>query len=178
MPNAKNKELVKTLKLKISKAKSIILADYIGISAAAANELRTKIKETKAEATVAKNTLLKVALKEEKVENKDLEKDLKGSTMAIFSYEDSIAPIKVIFDFAKKFELPKIKSAIIDGIYTTAEQVEAISKLPNKEQLIAQVLGGLKTPLYGLNNVLNGTKRKFVYALSALAEKKKGGAEA
>jgi large subunit ribosomal protein L10 len=172
MPNAKNKEVLTLLKDKVKKAKSIILADYIGIKAVDANSLRSKVKETGAEVTVAKNTLLKIALKESKIQSKEIDSDLNGSTLAVFSYADPIAPIKALLDFARGLELPKVKSAIIEGLYKNASEVEEISKIPSKEILLGKVLGGLSSPLKGFASSLNGVTRKFVYALSAIAEKK------
>src|SRR3990167_8582642 len=123
MPNSKNTQTVKEIKEKVSKAKSIVFTDYKGLDANKANELRAKMLEEGVELTVAKNTLLNIALKEEK------------------------------FD---------------------AEKVKEISNLPSKDQLISQVVWGLKSPLSGFVNVLGGSQRKLVYALSALAKKKQG----
>jgi large subunit ribosomal protein L10 len=171
MPNQENKDIVKNLKEKISKAKSITFADYLGLTAGQANDLRAKLKEADAEVVVAKNTLLKVALKDEKVETADAE--LKGPTAAIFAFSDPIAPIKAVYEFTKKVEFPKVKFAIIEGLFTSGSQVEIIKDLPSKEQLLGQVVGGLKSPLSGFVNVLGGVQRKFVYALNAIADKKK-----
>jgi len=173
MPNEKNKELVKTLKDKFSKAKSVVFTDYIGIKSQDANVLRQKIKESDAEMFVAKNTLIKVAMQENKSKSmSEAEKDLEGSTAVVFSFSDPIAPIKAIFEFTKKLEFPKIKSAIIDGHYMSADRIAVIKNLPSKEQLLGQVVSGLKSPLSGFVGVIGGVQRKFVYAINAIAQKK------
>ncbi len=172
MAQEKNKELVKNLREKVAKAKSITFADYRGLSAEAANDLRAKLKEQDSEIVIAKNTLLKVALKEEKVETKGVENDLQGPTMAIFSFKDPVLPIKAIFEFAKKLELPKIKSALIEGEYADSSRVEAIRDIPSREQLLSKLVGSLKAPLSGLVGVAGGVQRKFVYAIDAIAKKK------
>ena len=172
MPNAKNQELVKALTDKITRSKSIIFADFLGLKVNNINTLRATMKEHGAEVTVAKNTLIKVALDEAGVKSPEVKDKLDGPTSAIFSYDDAISPIKSLYEFIQKFELPKVKSAIIDGIYTTADKVAEISKLPTKEELIARLLGGLNSPISGLVNVLHGTQSKLVYAFSAIAEKK------
>lgn len=176
MPNLKKTESVKNLREKVSKAKSIIFADFKGLNSNSTNELRQQMRDKNAEVSVSKNTLLKIALKEEKAPVDKLEEHLKGNTVAIFSYNDAISPLKPLVEFSKKFELPKIKAAIIDGVFASAEQVDTISKLPSREQLIAQVIGTMKSPLSGFVNVLSGSKRKFVYAIKAIAESK-GGAQ-
>jgi large subunit ribosomal protein L10 len=178
MPNNKNKQTVEELRQKIQKAKSIILADYRGLSADDINKLRADIKDKGAETTVAKNTLLKVALEEEKIDVGEISEDLKGPTAAIFSYEDSITPIKTLFDFAKNLELPKIKSAIIDGVYNDSEKLEEISKIPSKEELLARLVSSLKSPLSGIANTLGGVQKNFVYTINAIkTQKEEGGAK-
>jgi large subunit ribosomal protein L10 len=177
MPSIKNIEIVKDLQAKIRKAKSIVLADYRGLKAEDINNLRAQIKEKGGETIVAKNTLFKAALMEEKVNIAGMEKDLKGPTTAILSYNDAISPIKALVEFSKKLELPKIKSAIVEGVYANASKVDEISNIPTKEVLIARMLGSLKAPLSGLTNTLSGVQRKFVYALNAIKETKEGGVQ-
>lgn len=172
MPNAKNIDLVKNLREKVAKSKSILFADLQGLKANDANNFRAKMLETKAEVSMAKNSLLEIALKAEKKDTAEISKDLIGQTVAIFTYEDAVAPIKAFFDFAKKFELAKVKSALLDGKYTTSKDIETLSKLPSRDQLLAQVLYTLKSPLTGFVTVLGGSQKKFVYALAAIAKKK------
>ena len=113
-------------------------------------------------------------MKESNLDVKSAENDLEGPTAAIFSYKDAISPLKALFEFAKKFELPKIKSAFINGIYNNAKDVEIISRLPSRTQLLGQVVGTFKAPLSGLVYVLSGSQKKLVYSISAIAKKKGG----
>jgi large subunit ribosomal protein L10 len=174
MPNKENKNAVHDLKEKIAKAKSIVFADYLGLKADEINELRSQLAKQDTEVEVSKNTLLKIALREQGHDDESLDKDLKGPTAAFFSYSDAIAPIKTIVEFAKNLELPKVKSAFVEGKYNNAQQVEVLSTLPSKEQLLAQVVGGLKSPITGFYGVMSGVQRKFVYALNAVKEQKAG----
>ena len=172
MPNDKNKQEIASLREKISKAKSIIFTNYVGLNSNNVNSLRQTMKTAGAEVTVTKNTLMKLALKEEKIKAAELENDLTGPTAIVFSYGDSIKSIKALFDFIKKNDLPKVKSAIFEGQYTDADRVQILSKLPAREQLISQFIGDLKSPLRGVVGVLNGVQKKFVYAISAIANNK------
>ena len=179
MPSERNIKQVEELKEKLSKAKSVAFVDYHGLSADQVNELRQQVKDTEAEVLVAKNTLLKIAIEENK--DKVLEKainDLKGPTMVIFSYNDPISPIKAVFDFGAKIELPRVKSAIIDGKYNDEKAVSVVKDIPSKEVLYAQVVGSLNSPISGFIMGLSGIKNKFVFAINDLANKKtEGGAE-
>jgi large subunit ribosomal protein L10 len=172
MPNTKNTELVQNLREKVRKAKSLTFIDYLGLNVNDINDFRAKMRELGAETEVTKNTLVLLALKEESVDTSEMEQHLKGPTATIFSYEDPVSHLKTVYEFAKKLELPQIKFAYIEGNYTTAVQTETISELPSREDLIAKIVGGLKSPLSGFVNVLGGTNRQFVTVLSKIAESK------
>jgi len=179
MPNEKNKQLVKIIKEKIEKAKSVTFADYKGISADQANTLRQMVKAAGGEVLVTKNTLMKVAIDETGEKSLDeAKKDLNGPTIAVFGYADPIAPIKALFDFAKNIEFPKIKSAIIEGIYHSAEKVEVIKTIPSREELLTKIVCTMNSPLVGFVTVLSGVQKKFVYAVNSIAKMKTGLAKA
>jgi len=184
MPNIKNKETVVKLKEKLEDAKSVIFADYTGLNANRLNELRKQVKAEGAELSITKNTLMKLALLEKtshsgKKEKKtaggkmlnNLTKQLKGQVIALFSYEDAIAPLKKLAAFAKTYEVPVVIVGIFEGKIVSAVEIAELSNLPSKEELLARFVGGLKAPLRGIVNVFGGTQRNFVYALSAIAEK-------
>jgi len=171
MPNTKNIETIKNLRTEIADINSMIFIDYKGLAANQVNEFRQAVKETQAHTTVIKNTLLKKALKEENIDVTPLESVLTGSTAVVFTDKDAIASIKVMADFEKKTGLPKVKAAIIEGIFTTAKQVTILSTLPSKEQLLTQVVCGLKSPITGIVNVLIGPQQRFVNVLDAISKK-------
>ncbi len=64
-----------------------------------------------------------------------------------------------------------MKAGFIDGGAVDAKSIDALAKLPSKEVLLAQVLGGVNGPIQGFANVLNGTMRGLVIALNAIAKK-------
>jgi large subunit ribosomal protein L10 len=167
MPKQKNIEIVEALQKKLDKAKSVLFAEYTGLDANKMNELRKEIRAEGAEITIAKNTLMKLALPKKEIGEK-----LNGQVMTVFSYEDAVSPLKRLVDFAKEHETPSLKIGLFEGKVTTAEKLAELSQLPSKEELLARVVGGLKSPISGIVNVLGGTQRNFVYALSAIAEKK------
>ena len=178
MPNQKNIKKLKELKEKISKAKSLIFTTYTGLSANQMNTLKAKVSETNAEVTIAKNTLIKKALAEAPavpIDPSVASPDLIGQTATIFIYEEPLGPIKALFEFIKETKLPEVKMGIINKVFTTAAQLEILSNLPSKEQLLTQILRGLKSPISGIVNVLEGPQRNFVYALKAISDKKGGG---
>jgi large subunit ribosomal protein L10 len=101
----------------------------------------------------------------------DLDKYLEGPTAVAFS-PDPVAVAKIMTEFAKAHTELEVKSGLLESKVVTAEQLKTLAKLPPKEVLIAQVLGGMQTPLYGFAGSLAGLLRKFVYALDQIREQK------
>ncbi len=159
-------KVVDLLKEKVANSKSIIFTEYHGLSATKVAELRSLLRDKGADASVSKNTLLEIAVEKEGL-------GLKGPTMAIFSYEDAVEALKILFKFAEdNDDLPAIKSGIVDGNLLGLTDLETLSKLPSRLELIAKVLGSMQAPLSGFVGVLGGVQRNFVYALAEIAKTK------
>lgn len=161
MPSQKNVAVLNLLKTKVQQAKSIVFTDASGLSVNLQRELRQAVKLAGGELIVVKNTLLKLALGEAV---------LPGPTVTLFAYEDEIAPIRALAEFAKSHDLPKIKAGFLAKEALTKEQVEQLASLPTKIELLAKTVGSLKSPITGFVNVLQGSLRKLTYVLSAYAK--------
>jgi large subunit ribosomal protein L10 len=173
MPSQKNLDQITILKDKFAKAKSIVLADYAGLPVNLQQSLRAKVIEAGGELVVAKNTLLKITAKELDYPIDALTNSFTGPTITLFAYEDEIAPIKALAEFAKENELPTIKAGYLNKEPLTKEQVDSLAKLPTKIELIAKTVGTIKAPLTGFVNVLSGNLKNLIYVLTAIS--KKGG---
>lgn len=156
----------------IERSKSIVFADYHGLSSDQMNDLRSKLKENNSDASVSKNSLLKIALKNKRLGGSPIDGFLKGPTLAIHSFEDTLAGVKTLFKYAKENEALKIKAGLIDGDFVESDQLKILSQLPSKEELLTKVTYGLKSPIVSFVNIFSGSQRKFVYALSAIAKAK------
>ncbi len=164
----KKEGIVAELSDKKEKAKALIFTNYQGLTHKQIEELKKGIKAADADFVVAKNSLLQKAFPDIKETE-----SLKGPTGTIFAYSDVIAPLKQIAKTLKLLNLPTIKFGILDGIVYNSEQVLKISSLPTKDVLIAQFVGGLKAPLYGIHRALNWNLQKLVMTLQAISEKQK-----
>ncbi|QNM14729.1 MULTISPECIES: 50S ribosomal protein L10 [Fusobacterium] len=156
---------VAELTQKIKNSKSIVLVDYQGITVNEETELRKKVREAGAEYLVAKNRLFKIALKEAGVQD-SFDDLLEGTTAFAFGYDDPVAPAKFVYDLAKdkakaKQEVFKIKGGLLDGNRVEMSEVEALAKLPSREQLLSMLLNSMLGPI-----------RKLAYATVAIADKK------
>ncbi len=168
----KKKEGLKQLVEKINSARVLILADYCKLTVKEITDLRRMLRTEGSEYNVVKNTLLKRAVDEIGFSN--LKEYLEGPTALLLGYKDPISPLKVLVKFVKEIEKGSIKAAVIEKAYVDKEQIQAIAKLPSREDLIAKVVLAFKSPMFGLVNVLQGNLRSLVYVLNSIREKKGG----
>ncbi len=166
MPNAKNQSQVELLKEKVDRSKSVVVVDYSGTTVNDQVTLRSAVSEAGGEMLVAKNTLIDIA-----TGKGNLTDSLEGMNAIVFSYEDAVAAIKKVFEFHKDSSKLTIKQGMMDGKVLSVSEVEMLSKLPSKNELIATLISRLQGPAYGLVNVLKANQRGLVYALRAIADK-------
>lgn len=147
-----------------------VLVDYQGINVAQSTDLRARSREAGVDFVVAKNTLARRAANEAGVTG--LDEYLVGPTALAFS-EDPVASAKLMAEFADQVESFSLKGGLLEGERVLDEAgVVALSKLPGKEQLLAQLLGAIQYPVVGLVNVLNAPIRNLAVVLSQVAEQK------
>ncbi|WBW49772.1 50S ribosomal protein L10 [Peptoniphilus equinus] len=163
-------QLIDEIKEKIQGAQSIVLMNYRGLNVEEVTELRKNFREANVDYKVYKNTMMRRAFEE--LGHDDMSEFLKGPSSIAFSLEDPVSAAKVAAEFAKSHELLEIKSGVVDGKLISTEEVIGLSKLPSKEVLIAQLLGGLNSPIQGLANVLTGNMRGLAVVLDAIREKR------
>jgi len=165
------KEILQDLIVKLKESKGVVLTDYQGMSVFEINRLRNELRENKVEFKVVKNTLMEKASEELNVE--DLTKDLIGCTAMAFSSDDGVAPARLLKEYYKKNKIDlKIKSGLIDGRVFNPEKIMEIASLPLKDVLIAQIVAGIRFPLFSLVFILQGPLRGLIYSLKAVKEQK------
>ncbi|MBI3541381.1 MAG: 50S ribosomal protein L10 [Deltaproteobacteria bacterium] len=163
-------EVVKTLSDRFSKSKAIILAEYRGLKVSEMTEIRREIKKNQGDFHVVKNRLAKRAVAGSEWE--PLKDYLRGPMAAAVSEQDPVVLAKLLSKYAESFTALKIKVGCLNGKVIDAKGIEALSKLPSKEELYAKLLGTLMAPASGLVRTLNGVSQKLVVALNAIANKK------
>jgi len=147
-----------------------VLVDYKGINVAQSTQLRARSRESGVDFVVAKNTLTKRAADQAGVEG--LDSLLVGPTAIAFS-EDPVVGAKLMAEFADQVESFVLKGGLLEGGRVLDEAgVVALSRLPGREQLLAQVVGGIGSPLTSFVTVLNNTVQGLVVALGQIAEQK------
>lgn len=174
MPSEKTlqakKIVVNALSEKVKAAKSIVLADYRGLTVEQDTELRNALRKAGVEYKVVKNTLTRFAAKENGLDG--LDPFLNGPTAMATSETDPVAPAKVLAEYAKKYDKLELKAGVVEGKVIDVNGIKALAELPPREVLIAKVLGTFNAPISGFVNVLNGNLRGLAVVLNAIAEKK------
>jgi len=165
------KEIVKEIEQKAQKSKALVFADYTGLNVKEISALRQEMRQSGIEFKVARKTLIDLGLRQAKIGGVAA-KDLTGQLGVAFSATDEVAPAKILDKFARQTEKIKILGGVLEKKFIDAAQAMALAKLPDKQELIAKVVGSIRSPLAGLGNVLRGNLRGLVCALGAIAEKK------
>ncbi|MCL5435133.1 MAG: 50S ribosomal protein L10 [Patescibacteria group bacterium] len=175
---ARKIEIVSELSEKFAKAKALVFTNYQGLTHKQLEGLKKGIKPLDGEFVVAKNTLLKLALEKSNVipiksgQNSNLDEVLQNPTGTMFLYGDIIEPLKKLAKIIKEFNLPTVKFGILGSQALTSEQVLKLATLPSRETLIAQFVGSMKSPLYGLHRALNWNIQKLVLTLDQIKNQK------
>ena len=171
MLKSEKPKFVEDLTVELKSATSLLWVNYAGLSVKMQQNLKKRLKTADAKMTIVKNTLLKRAGTEAKLEEKTLtDSVLSGQTALVLGTGDPIAPLQVLYKFAKEFQLPTLKVGIVDGNFQDQMNLEKLALLPTKEILMGQALGSIAAPLYGIVGVLQGNIQKLLYILKSKAE--------
>ncbi len=147
------KQVVESIKAKISESKSVLLVDYKGLTVEQDTELRTAFRKNGVEYKVLKNTLVRKAFNELGVT--DFDSDLNGPTAVAFGKDETSAAKAVCDEIKKLEEKISVKSGYVDGKKVDENGIKALAKIPSKTELIASLAGALSGIVRGLAVVLN-----------------------
>jgi large subunit ribosomal protein L10 len=163
VPTQEKIESVEELKKRLTGVKTVLLAEYRGLTVAQLNDLRKQLRSVSAEYKVVKNRLAKLALAPELEGVKGL---LKGPTGMVISRDDPVAVAKALHTFAKTNQALVIKAGFVEGQMLEPAGLKALADLPSKEALRAQLVGALSGPLAQLVGLLQAPHRELAYVLS------------
>ena len=170
MKKAEKTFFVQNLIEELKSAKSFVLVNFSGLSVKMQQELKNRLKKVGAKMIVVKNTLLKRAGEEAKIDKEILSDSiLSGQTALIVSNDDPVSYIQVLGNFCKENEVPQMKVGIVEGVIQNTETLAKLATLPGRDVLLGQLLGVLIAPNYGLVGTLKGNLQKLVYVLKQKA---------
>jgi large subunit ribosomal protein L10 len=174
MDRSQKEQFLEELRGIFSTSTSGVLVDYQGMSAAEVVELRQKLYEVSSSMKVLKNTLARLAA--EDTAFAELSNQFVQTRALIYSDTDPVGQAKVVAEFAKTHSKLQVLAGLLadeNKVSVLSDtEVEALSKLPSKEELLVQLLFLMQAPATQFVRTLNEVPAKFVRVLSAIAESK------
>lgn len=162
--------IVAELNESFSRAKFSVVADYCGLTVSDLEKIRRDLRETSSEIRIAKNTLLRRAVTDTSCES--LTDDFTGTTAIVMSYDDPVAPAKVLAKCAEDYDAFQLRSAVLEGEKITIDDLVALSKLPSKEVLLGQLLSVMNGVPTAFVRVLSAVPQNLLYGLQAVKDQK------
>lgn len=145
MPTPQKEAILKDTQSRIADVRGLYLADFTGMTVHSLSLLRKRCREQGVQFRVIKNTLIKRAFHERGI--RELDGQLVGPTGLVFSASSEMAPAKILADFAKEFEKPRIKGAVVDGKLYDPKAITRLAALPSREVLLSQLIGTFVAPM-------------------------------
>jgi large subunit ribosomal protein L10 len=133
--------------------------------------LRKRCREQKIQVKVVKNTLLKRAFNAHGITS--LDAFLVGPTGVVFSQVSEMSPARVLADFAKEHEKPRVKAAVVDGQLFEEAAIKVLATLPSREVLLSQVLSTFIAPMTQFLAAIDATLR-LPAVMADVLEREKG----
>ncbi len=162
--------VIAELKSSLGDSQLAMVIDYHGLTVAQITELRRKLLAKGAVCKVTKNTLMKIAI-EGNPTWQPMEKFLNGSTAVLLTKDDITGAIKAYQEFQKLTKKTEIKGGVMEGRALTESQIKAISELPSKEQLMAQVAGAINSLAAKIAIGINEIPSSLARGVKAISEK-------
>ena len=162
MPSEKvlqqKQQMVADLSEKLKTATAGIFVDYCGLTVEEDTQLRNKLREASIKYAVVKNTLTKRAANDAGFS--EFDEILNGPTALALSFDDVVAPARVLAEFAKDNEVFEIKAGFMEGRAMSLEEIDALSKIPSKDTLYAMLAGGLNATIAGLARAIDAVREQ------------------
>ncbi|MBN1819368.1 MAG: 50S ribosomal protein L10 [Prolixibacteraceae bacterium] len=171
MKRSEKDAIINSLTEQINSTNHFYLADISDLNASVTSDLRRTCFKQDVKLVVAKNTLLRKALENSDKDVQELYDVLKGNTSVMFT-EAANVPAKLIKDFSKKYERPILKGAYVEeSVYVGADQLETLIAVKSKNELIADLVALLQSPIKTVVSQLQSGGNILHGVLTTLGEK-------
>ena len=152
-------EIVSQIKDKLSRAKSVVIVDYRGLTVSEVTELRNNMRAAGVEYKVLKNTMMSRACEELGITG--VEEHLSGPSAFCFGYDDPVSAPKIMKEFAEKVNKTEIKGGIMDNAAIDNKVVEKLASTPSKEVLLTRLMWSITGSVRSLAIGLKAVKEKM-----------------
>lgn len=166
MPTERKITSVAELTERMSRMQLAVVTDYRGLTVAEITELGAKLREHGAEMLVAKNTLLRLAARQTGCE--EIEPLLKGPTAVAFAYDDVAKVANFLNDYMRISKKASVRGGLLGKNRIPADGLEQVAKMPSRQEVLAQIVGGVQAPVAGLVGVIQAPVSDLVGIISAV----------
>ncbi|NES84289.1 MAG: 50S ribosomal protein L10 [Moorea sp. SIO2B7] len=171
------KEVVANLKESLNESQLAFVIDYKGLSVAEITDLRNRLRPVGGSCKITKNTLMRIAVEGD--ENwQPMQEFLKDSSAFLLVKEEVGAAVKAYKEFQKATKKTELRGGVMEGRALTKDEVEAIGDLPSKEQLIAQIAGGINALTTKIAVGIKEVPSSLARSIQAISEKEEEDAAA
>ena len=170
MDRNQKENLIADVNSRLQKAEATFIVDYQGLNVEEMNRLRNDLRKSNTEIQVAKNRLLKLA--SENTGTECIKDDFVGPNALVISYDDIVAPAKVLMDLSKDMNHLEVKTGQISGKPISTDEIKRLAELPSRDQLLSQVLSVMQAVPTSFVRVLNAVPTGLVNVLKAVEDKK------
>jgi large subunit ribosomal protein L10 len=168
---SEKQEVITHLRERFQGSSSAICVDFRGVNVEKITQFRRELQQVSGEYQVVKNTLAKRAIEDTPFQ--ELNQFLMGPTGIVFCPDEAAEPAKVVSKFVDETNgMFQIKGGVVEGAVFDANGIQKVAMLPSRQELLAQLVASLQSPISGLLGTLQGIMREFVYTLQAFADKK------
>lgn len=176
MTKNKKEELVAEVTKLLQSASGVYSIDFTGLTVAEAIRLRREFRKEGVVYKVAKNTLVKRAMKDVGGYD-DVLARFTGQTGIAIGYDDPAAPARVLSTFIDpKLGIPKLNFALIEKDFVDGSKLKELAAMPTRKEMLGSIVGALNSPASGLVGVLNAVMRDLTSVIEEVAKKKEGAA--
>lgn len=166
-------EIVADLKQLLNEASLSVVIDYQGLSVAEITDLRNRLRPVGATCKVTKNTLMRIAVEGD--ENwQPMQEFLHNSSAFLLVKEDISGAIKAYKSFQKDTKKTELRGGVMESRALTKEDIDALGELPSKEQLIAQIAGGINALATKIAVAINEVPSSVGRGIRAISEQEEG----
>ncbi len=170
MNKSEKSTIIEQIRSRAAEANIVVVTDFKGMSVEELTRLRVTIREAGGEYYVVKNTLARIALAD--TAHSSISDDFKENCAIALGFSDPVAIAKAVSDFVKESKLLKVRHGSLDGKGLSAAEIDALAKLPSRDQLLAHALSTMNAVPTNFVSLMANMVRPLLYALKDLESKK------
>jgi large subunit ribosomal protein L10 len=167
---SEKKQVIEQLNKRASEASIALVTDFRGLKVEELETLRSRLREEGVHYQVVKNTLARLAL--EHSPHEVIKDEFKDCCALALGYDDPVLAAKVLSKFAKENKKFFLRFGSFEGKMLSVEEIEALSKLPGREQLLAMLMGTMNAVPGNFVGLFANLLRNMLYALNGIKEQK------